>query len=120
MRHCCSVCSRSTPRAGTHASCRRLRPCSLGLASGQYAPRSVWAELFLVDDGSQTPSMAHYHGLYLLLEKRKVAPARVAVAKLEPPNLSGGYLFAYENDNVEGGDVTFGPLRGWDHPFLMK
>jgi hypothetical protein len=94
--------------------------CSLGLASGQYAPRTVWVEVFLVDDGSAAPAMAHYHGLYILLEKRKVAPARVAVAKLEPPNLSGGYLFAYENDNVEEGDVTFGPLQGWDHPFMMK
>ncbi|EFN58239.1 hypothetical protein CHLNCDRAFT_142143 [Chlorella variabilis] len=93
---------------------------NLGRASGQYAPRTVWCEVFLVDDGAPALSPAHYHGIYIGLEKLKVAPQRVAVAPLEPPNLSGGYLFSYDNDNLEEGDVTFGPLQGWQHPFQMK
>ena len=31
------------------------------------------------------------------------AKQRVNVSKLVPPNLSGGYLLAYENDNIEDG-----------------
>ena len=99
---------------------RVAAPRSLGRASGQYAARTVWCEVFLVDDGAPALSPAHYHGIYIGLEKLKVAPQRVAVAPLEPPNLSGGYLFSYDNDNLEEGDVTFGPLQGWQHPFQMK
>ena len=42
------------------------------------------------------------------------------IAKLTPPDLSGGYIFVYDNDNVEAGDVTVGPAAGWDHPFVLK
>ena len=42
------------------------------------------------------------------------------MSKLEPPNLSGGYIFVYDNDNTEAGDVLFGPAQGWEHPFQMK
>jgi hypothetical protein len=44
----------------------------------------------------------------------------VDIQKFEPPNLSGGYIFVYDNDNTEEGDVLFGNLPGWDHPFQLK
>lgn len=45
---------------------------------------------------------------------------RVNMSKLAAPDLSGGYIFLYDNDNIEEGDLTFGPLPGWEHPFLLK
>lgn len=45
---------------------------------------------------------------------------RVDVAKLDPADLSGGYIFVYDNDNIEGNDVSFGPAAGWDNPFVLK
>jgi hypothetical protein len=44
----------------------------------------------------------------------------VDIAKLAPPDLSGGYIWLYDNDNIESSDTTFGPAPGWDHPFLLK
>lgn len=73
-----------------------------------------------MDDGAAELDPSHYHGIYIAMEQPKTAKQRVDVAKLEPPNLSGGYLFTYDNDNTEAGDVLFGPLSGWDHPFQMK
>ena len=48
------------------------------------------------------------------------AKSRVNITKLTPPNLSGGYIFLFDNDNIEAGDLTFGPLPGWQHPFMLK
>ncbi|KAL4858496.1 hypothetical protein ACK3TF_001466 [Chlorella vulgaris] len=93
---------------------------NLARASGQYAARTVWCELFLMDDGAAELDPSHYHGIYIAMEHPKIAQQRVDVAKLDPPNLSGGYLFTYDNDNTEAGDVLFGPLSGWDHPFQMN
>jgi hypothetical protein len=94
--------------------------CSLGRASGQYAPRTVWCEVFLIDDGAPALGAAHYHGIYIALEKLKIAPKRVGIQPQQPPNLSGGYLFSYDNDNTEAGDILLGPLQGWQQPFQMK
>ena len=64
--------------------------------------RTVWVEVFLVDDGAAALSPAHYHGIYIAMEKLKIAPQRVAVAELQPPNLSGGYLFSCERSRPPG------------------
>ncbi|KAL4447270.1 hypothetical protein ABPG77_007303 [Micractinium sp. CCAP 211/92] len=92
---------------------------NLARASGRYASRTVWTEVFLVDDGAATLTPSHYHGIYIGLEKIKVSPDRVNITKMAPPDLSGGYLFSYENDNLEAGDVRVGPLTGWQDPFLL-
>ncbi|PRW56820.1 spore coat [Chlorella sorokiniana] len=92
---------------------------NLARASGRYASRTVWVEVFLVDNGAPL-SLDDYHGIYIGLEKLKIAKQRVNVSKLVAPNLSGGYLLSYENDNIEAGDVTLGPIKGWDHPVLVK
>ncbi|PSC71257.1 spore coat isoform A [Micractinium conductrix] len=88
--------------------------------AGRYAPRTVWVETFLVNDSSTALAMSHYIGSYIALEKLKIAPNRVNVSDLTPPDLSGGYLFVYDNDNIDAGDVTFGQLPGWQHPFILK
>lgn len=52
----------------------------------------------------------------MLLQSKK----RVDVAKWTTTNPSGGYLFAYENDNIKPGDVTAGPIPGLDEPMVME
>jgi hypothetical protein len=92
---------------------------NLARASGRYATRTVYVEGFLVDDGKPL-SMDHYNGIYIAEEKVKRSKDRVDIKKLKAPNLSGGYIILYDNDNIEAGDITFGPLQGWEHPFLLK
>jgi hypothetical protein len=144
-------------------------------ASGRYAARTVWCEVFLQDSGAAAApsgsgglSLADYHGIYIAMEKLKIvslgaapdwqslavlrrqqapggqslqtarhppnslhcppllccsleqSPQRVNLSKLAPPNLSGGFLFVYDNDNIEAGDVTLKAPTGWEHPFVMK
>jgi CotH kinase protein len=92
---------------------------NLARASGRYATRTVYAEVFLVDDGKPL-NMEHYNGIYITEEKVKRSKDRVDIKKLKAPNLSGGYIILYDNDNIEATDITFGPLKGWEHPFLLK
>lgn len=94
---------------------------NLARASGHYATRTIYCEVFLVNSSSPL-TLDHYNGVYIAEEKVKRSPDRVDIAKFNASsgNLSGGYIFLYDNDNIEQGDVTFGPLPGWDHPFLIK
>ena len=39
---------------------------------------------------------------------------------LHPPNLSGGFIFVFDNDNIQEGDVTFGPTGRLDFPYQLK
>lgn len=98
---------------------RNFLAMSLGRASGQYASRTVFAETFIADDGRPL-STDHYYGLHLGMEKIKRGAHRVDIQKLEPPNPSGGYIWVYDNDNIEPKDVTFGPADDWDLPFQIK
>jgi hypothetical protein len=46
---------------------------------------------------------------------------RVDIQRLDPEvNLTGGYIWIYDNDNIEPKDVVFGPAEGWEHPFQLK
>lgn len=92
---------------------------NLAIAAGHYASQTVYTEVFLVEDGAPL-SMKHYNGLYIGVEKVKRDKSRVDIQKLKAPDLSGGYIFLYDNDNINQGDVTFGPLKGWEHPFILK
>jgi len=95
---------------------------NLARASGNYATRTVYVEVFLVDDGEEL-NMEHYNGVYIAEEKMKRGKDRVDIKKLKPEkSLSGGYLFVYDNDNIESSDVpkSFGPIEGFPNPFVLK
>ncbi|KAK9806301.1 hypothetical protein WJX72_009366 [[Myrmecia] bisecta] len=73
--------------------------------AGEYAPRTVFAELFVVDDGTPLAYPTHYRGVYLGLEHIDQGKHRVDVAKnTDPANVSGGYIMEY----LHGED-----LKGW-------
>jgi hypothetical protein len=74
---------------------------------GRYAPRTRFAEAFLVDDGGSV-RLAKYLGFYTLIEKIKRGRERVDIDKLEetevaPPDVTGGYIVS-----IDKGDVDFG------------
>jgi hypothetical protein len=80
---------------------------------GHYAPRTRFVELFLLDDGAETPGLGHYRGLYVLTERVERGEERVAIEKLEPemdqpPELGGGYLLEWtQRSRVKPGELAF-------------
>jgi len=85
---------------------------------GQYAPRTRLIELFL-NTGSSTVSMDDYIGVYVFMEKIKIAPGRVDIAELDSSDnaeseITGGYII--KKDKTSSGDVTFYTNRG--HPLI--
>lgn len=81
---------------------------------GQYAPRTRFIEMFLNTDNSLV-TMSDYVGVYVLIEKIKISPNRVDIAKLGPgdiaePEISGGYIV--KKDKFDGDDVSFVTNRG--------
>lgn len=86
----------------------------LGGATGHYAPRTRFVELFINFNGGQL-TRANYHGVYVLEEKIKRGKERVNIAKLEPtdakePNISGGYIF--KKDHPKRGGPGFTTYQG--------
>lgn len=89
---------------------------------GRYSVRRRFVEVFLNGargEGGSDPSPKvgydDYAGIYLLLEKIKVGPNRVNIAKLDPtdltePGISGGYVFKKDKDSP--GDMGFGTSYG--------
>ncbi|CAD7695843.1 unnamed protein product [Ostreobium quekettii] len=75
---------------------------ALARATGRYASNTQYVETFLVQDGGQL-SIDHYHGIYIAMEKIKKDKNRVNVQKNEA-DISGGYIFKYDNDNFDEGD----------------
>ncbi|MDQ2647184.1 MAG: CotH kinase family protein, partial [Myxococcota bacterium] len=74
---------------------------------GRYAPRTRFAEAFLVDDGGSV-TLAKYLGFYTVIEKIKRGRERVDIDKLEesetaPPDVTGGYIVS-----IDKGDPSFG------------
>lgn len=81
---------------------------------GQYAPRTRLVELFL-QDGEGILGESHYHGVYVLVERIKIAPGRIEIEELENyhnegPEISGGYIF--KKDRLNEGEAGFTTLRG--------
>ncbi len=81
---------------------------------GRYAPHTRFIELFL-KTGNGDVSMDDYVGVYVLMEKIKIAPGRVDIAELDSddnaqPEITGGYIV--KKDKFDGGDVTFNTSRG--------
>ena len=71
---------------------------------GYYSPRSRFVEVFLNPNANEAFSMAHYRGVYLLMEKIKRSPNRMDLARLDEgmvtePEITGGYLAQATNIN---------------------
>jgi len=67
---------------------------------GRYSPRTRFVEVFL-SRGAGRLRETHYHGLYVLQEKIKVAPQRVSIHKLsatdvKEPKVTGGYVLKFD------------------------
>lgn len=85
---------------------RNYLTMELTRSGGRYSSRVLYFELFLVDDG-EALSMDHYNGLYLLMEKIKRGDERVPIQQLKDEDVSGGYIFKYDNNNFDEGDQIF-------------
>jgi hypothetical protein len=89
-------------------------------AAGRWAPRTVPVEVFTVQDGGKL-SAKNYNGVYVATEAVKRGKERVDIKKYDAAvDPAGGTIFVYDNDNLDVGDFTFGPLPGWQHPFILK
>jgi hypothetical protein len=93
---------------------RNVLPYQWSNEIGQWAPHTRFIELFLNSDDSAV-TMSDYIGVYVFMEKIKVGPNRVDIAKPGPgdneePAISGGYLIA--KDKLDADDQTFSTSRG--------
>jgi hypothetical protein len=73
-------------------------------AIGRYAPRTQFAEVYLVGDGAAVSS-ADYVGIYEVTEHVERGADRVDIAKLQGADVTGGYIF--KEDREGPGDVAF-------------
>ena len=81
---------------------------------GHYAVRRQYTELFL-HSGSGKVSYRDYQGIYILIERIRVASNRVNITKMDAtddqaPAVTGGYLFS--RDKINAGDLTFTTSSG--------
>ncbi len=88
---------------------------------GHYAVKTQYVELFHNRDDGEPLSLEDYAGVYVLMEKIKRDPKRVAIAKLEEtvselPEVSGGYLF--KKDKGTQDDVNFSTPDGHRFGFV--
>jgi hypothetical protein len=91
-------------------------------ATGNWAPRTVYAELFLTEQGRPL-SLDDYMGVYLAVEKIERDRNRLDIARWDnslPGPIKGGMVFAYENDNHRPKDIVAGPADGIDEPFVIE
>lgn len=98
---------------------RNFMTYSMGREAGLYSPAVKYVEVFRVDDGKPL-SMENYAGVYLATEKIKRDKNRVNIEKMDDEDPSGGYIFAYDNDNFDWDELTVGPLNGFVNPFVVK
>jgi hypothetical protein len=89
----------------------------LGRDLGRYAPRTRYCEVFIKKHDPHLNKVHYYYqGIYVLIEKIKRDDNRVAIAKLNPDEITG--------DDVTGGyilkiDKTTGSSGpGWNSPHL--
>jgi hypothetical protein len=67
---------------------------------GRYSPRTRFVEVYLARTG-EAISAAHYHGIYVLMEKIKIGKNRVDAGHLgandlQAPDVTGGYLLKFD------------------------
>ena len=82
--------------------------------AGRYAVRTRFVEMYLRTASGMVTS-SDYVGVYVLMEKIKQGPARVAIADLDPtdavaPGITGGYIT--KKDRLDPGDQGFLTSRG--------
>ncbi|KAL6771033.1 hypothetical protein ACKKBF_B33660 [Auxenochlorella protothecoides x Auxenochlorella symbiontica] len=92
---------------------------NLARASGKYATRTVWIEVFLVVEGRPI-APSDYHGIYIGEEHIGRGKDRVNVTKWTTADPSGGYIFAFDNNNYGPTDLLTETLPGYDFPFVIK
>lgn len=94
-----------------------------GEKMGDYSVRTHFFEMFFNSDGG-TVGMDDYQGIYVLVEKVKIAKDRLDLAKLGPednadPQVSGGYIVRKDRIGAGEASLTTGfervPLR-FDEP----
>ncbi len=76
---------------------------------GCYSPRTRFVEVYL-NKSTGPIAAANYNGIYVLEEKIKINPRRVAIDRLKPehlqaPEVTGGYLLKI--DRLDPGDTGF-------------
>lgn len=88
---------------------------NLSRSIGRYSPRAEMVEVFTSFSGSTVnysgPTVGHYNGLYVLMEKIKRDSERVAIERLDPhhtnaPAITGGYLLKIDRNDPD--ERTFG------------
>eukprot|EP00210_Caulerpa_lentillifera_P005000 g4774.t1 len=85
---------------------RNVLTYGLAQALSVFAPKTTFVEVFVVEDGSSL-SMEHFNGLYVFTEKIKRDKNRVAVSKRSDLDITGGYIFKHDNNNIDEGDKYF-------------
>ncbi|MCC5931286.1 MAG: CotH kinase family protein [Cyclobacteriaceae bacterium] len=81
---------------------------------GRYAPRTRFVELYL-HSGNGPITQAHYHGVYVIVERIKWDEERVNITKLQSfddkePEISGGYII--KKDRLNPGEQGLTTSRG--------
>ncbi|GMH44086.1 hypothetical protein BSKO_12020 [Bryopsis sp. KO-2023] len=84
---------------------RNILAFAIARNTGRYASRTQYCEVFLVADGGDL-NYGHYNGVYVLAETVKKGKNRVDVQKSKG-DLSGGFIFKHDNNNIDEGDRTF-------------
>lgn len=87
---------------------------------GRYAPRTRFVELFF-HNGNGPLTSAHYHGVYVLVERIKWGDDRVDITKIGPgdnqePEVSGGYII--KKDRLNPGEQGMFTTRGTHLAFV--
>ena len=92
---------------------------------GHYASRTRFVEVFL-NDATNKLARGDYAGVYVLEEKIKISPARVAIQKLSAkantePEITGGYLFKKDHLEKAGVDLpNDGPAHSKPPPLIGR
>lgn len=71
----------------------------------EYAPRSEYCEVFLVDDGSKEIKEEHYKGVFLMVEKIKRGENRVNIGKSNSSKNETSFIVQKNNEKAE--DIIF-------------
>ncbi len=92
----------------------------LGNGFGKWAPRTRFVELFL-HSGTGPVNSAHYHGVYVLIERIKWGDDRLNITEIGPgdnsePEITGGYII--KKDRINDGEQGFITDRGTNLAFV--